>query len=149
VSWARAARGAADCGLATKKKARIFTGLICLANGSNSFVRARRISLVSAVVAPISDVSLDAADHGVECERHPGIRAMALALDWPSLGSASEMGDAARIRLRRNRCRHSGYATKQSTALTLPGGAVTVKPSTGPSLYGSAIVSSSSNWPKH
>ena len=76
---------------------------ICLANGSISFVRTRRIPMVSSLAAAISDVGLDAADHHLDCEHYPHIRPMALARTWASVGGASWLGHAAGIRMRGNR----------------------------------------------
>ena len=67
---------------------------ICLAHGSMSFVCTRRIPMVSSLAAAISDVGLDAADHPLDREHYPGIRPMALARTWASVGGASWLGDA-------------------------------------------------------
>src|SRR5437016_12989403 len=80
-------------------------GPICLAHGSISSVRTRRIPMVSSRAAAISDVGLDAADHRLECEHYPHIRPMALARTWASVGGATWLGNARGIRMRGNRCR--------------------------------------------
>src|ERR1700732_1813426 len=67
-----------------------------------SFVCTRRIPMVSSLAAAISDVSLDAADHHLDCEHYPHIRPMALARTWASVGGASWLGDGAGIRMRRD-----------------------------------------------
>ena len=86
---------------------RICLGRICLAHGSLSLVRARRIPMVSSLAAAISDVGLDAADHRLDREHHPGLRHVALARTWASLGGASWLGNAAGIRMcRDDRCNH-------------------------------------------
>jgi hypothetical protein len=79
-----------------------------VANGSNSFVRTRRIPVVSSVAAAISDVGLDAADHHLDREHYPDLRHVALAHTWSSVGGASELGNAAGIRMRgADGCNHS------------------------------------------
>jgi len=77
----------------------VVSGLICLANGSISLVCARRIPMVSSLAAAISDVGLDAGDHRLDGEHHPDLRSMALARTWASVGIASRLGHAARIRM--------------------------------------------------
>ena len=80
------------------------SGHICLANGSISFVRTRRIPLVSSLAAAISEIALDAADHRLDCEHYPHLRHVALAHTWASVGIASCLGHAGGIRMRGNRC---------------------------------------------
>jgi hypothetical protein len=75
-----------------------------MANGSVSFVRTRRIPMVSSLAAAISDVGLDAADHRVDCVHYPHLCPMALAHTWASLGGTSRLGNAGGIRKRGNSC---------------------------------------------
>ena len=86
------------------------SGRICLANGSISFVRTRRIPMVSSLAAALSDVGLDAADHPLDCEHFPDLRQLALAHAWTSLGVASWLGNAAGIRMRSDSCRNDHTA---------------------------------------
>src|SRR5438105_8664852 len=74
---------------AKKRSARVVSGCICLADGSISFVRTRRIPMVSSLAAAISDVGLDAVDHPLDCEHFPHLRYVALAHPWASVGVAS------------------------------------------------------------
>jgi len=94
----------------------VVSGLICLANGSISLVRTRRIPVVSSLAAAISDVGLDAADHRLDCEHYSRLRAMALAHTGASVGGASWLGDAAGVRLRRS----SGWNTRIATTIGAP-----------------------------
>lgn len=89
----------------------ICLGPICLARGSISFVRPRRIPVVSSVAAAISDLGLDAADHHLDCEHHPDLRHVALAYTWTSVGIASWLGNAAGIWMRGNSCRNYRVAS--------------------------------------
>ena len=89
---------------------------ICLAHGSISFVRTRRIPMVSSLAAAISDVGLDAADHHLDREHYPHLRPMALARTWASVGGASWLGNAAGIRMRGNRCRDYRFAPEPHVA---------------------------------
>ncbi len=73
---------------------------VCLAHGSISFVRTRRIPVVSSVASAISDVGLDAADHYLDRKHFPDLRHVALAHNWASVGLASWLGDAAGIWMR-------------------------------------------------
>ena len=101
AGWAGSARRISDCNLADE--AQRPSGLrthVCLANGSISFVRTRRIPMVSSLAAAISDVGFDAADHHLDCEHYPDLRPMALAHTWASVGGASWLGNAAGIRMR-------------------------------------------------
>jgi hypothetical protein len=86
------------------------SGHICLANGSISCMRSRRIPMVSSLAAAISDVGLDAADHPLDCEHYPHLRHVALARTWASVGGASWLGNAAGIRMRRDRRDDNGVA---------------------------------------
>ncbi len=86
---------------------------ICLANGSISFVRTRRIPMVSSLAAAISEIGLDAADHRLDCEHYPHLRHVALAHTWASVGAASWLGNAAGIRMRGNSCRDYRFAPDQ------------------------------------
>ena len=79
-----------------------------------SFVRPRRIPMVSSLAAAISDVGLDAADHHLDCQHSPDLRHVALAHTWASVGVASWLGDAAGIRMRGNGRRNSGFAPDHS-----------------------------------
>jgi hypothetical protein len=99
--------------MAKKRTARVVAGHICLANGSISLVRARRIPLVSALAAAISDIGLDHGSHRLDGEHYPGICPVALARTWTSVGAASCLGNAAGIRLRRNRSRNYRFAPDQ------------------------------------
>ncbi len=89
-------------------------GHICLANGSISLVRTRRIPMVSSLAAAISEIALDAADHRLDCEHYPHLRHVALAHTWASLGAASRLGNAAGIRMRGNSCRNDRFAPDKS-----------------------------------
>ena len=80
------------------------SGRIRLADGSITLLCTRRISLVSALAAAVLAVGLDAADHHLDGEHHPHIRAMALARTWASVGIASGLGNAAGIRMRGRGC---------------------------------------------
>lgn len=70
-----------------------------MANGSISFVRTRRIPLVSGLVAAISEIALDTAAHCLDCEHYPHLRYVALARARASVGAASGLGNAAGIRM--------------------------------------------------
>lgn len=70
------------------------SGIICLADGSISFVRAGRIPMVSSLAAAISVVGLDIADHRMDCEHYPHLRHVALPDVWASVGGASWLGNA-------------------------------------------------------
>jgi len=93
----------------------VVSGPLCLANGSISFVRTRRIAMVSSLSAAISDVGLDAADHHLDGEHYPHIRPMAFARNWASVGVASWLGNAAGIRMRGNSCRSYRFAPDHTT----------------------------------
>jgi osmotically inducible protein OsmC len=99
----------------------VVSGRICLANGSISFVRTRRIPMVSPLAAAISEVGLDAADHPLDCEHYPHLRHVALAHPWASVGVASWLGNAAGVRMHRDdRCNHSvapNHSTGRATVL--------------------------------
>ena len=102
------------CNLAKNKSlsVRVVRGPICLALGSNSFVRPRSISVVPSLAAAIFDVGLDAADHYLDCEHYPGIRPVALARTGATVGGPSGLGDGSGIRVRGDRCRdyfHTPY----------------------------------------
>ena len=60
-----------------------------MANGSISFVLARRLPMVSSLAPAICDIDLDAADHRLDCEHYPHLRYVALAHTWTSVGAAS------------------------------------------------------------
>ena len=92
AGWAGSARRISDCNLAEKRSAGVVSGPICLANGSISFVRARRIPVVSSLAAAISDVGLDAADHHLDCEHYPDLRHVALARTWAIRGERFLVG---------------------------------------------------------
>ena len=81
------------------------SGRICLAHGSISVVRARRLPMVSSLAAAIFDVGLDAADHRLDREHYVHIRPMALVRTGAAVGAASWLGHVAGIRMRGNgRC---------------------------------------------
>jgi hypothetical protein len=78
---------------------------ICLAHGRDSFVRTRRLPVVSSLAAAILDVGLDVADHRLDREHYAHIRPMALARTGAAVGAASWLGHAAGIWMRGNgRC---------------------------------------------
>ena len=108
--WAGSARRISDCNLAKNHSARVVSGRICLADGSISFVRTRRIPMVSSLASAISDVGLDAADHHLDREHYPHLRSWHLRDTWASVGVASWLGNAAGIRMRGNCCRDYGFA---------------------------------------
>ena len=95
----------------------VVSGRLCLADGSISFVRPRRVPLVSSLAAAISDVGLDPADHRLDCEHHPHLHDVALAHTWASVGSTSWLGDAAGVWVRGNRGCNSRFAPDE-TSLT-------------------------------
>src|SRR5882672_3168255 len=64
-----------------------------------SFLRPRRLPVVSSLAAAISDVGLNAADHRLDCERYSHVRHVALPNTWASVGRASCLGHAAGIRV--------------------------------------------------
>jgi hypothetical protein len=99
--------------VAKKRSARVVSGYICLANGGNSFVRTRGISMVSSVAAAISEIALDAADHGLDCEHYSHLRHVALAPTWATVGAASWLGNATGVRIAGNRCRNDRMAPDQ------------------------------------
>jgi hypothetical protein len=84
-----------------------------LANGSISFVRTRRISMVSSLAAAISEIALDAADHCLDCQHFPHLRHVALAHTRAAVGAASCLGNAARIRMRGDSYRNYRFAANQ------------------------------------
>ena len=94
------------------------SGRICLANGSISCMRSRRIPMVSSLAAAISGIGLDAADHRLDCEHYPHLRHVALARTWASVGGASWLGNAAGIRMRRDRRDDNGVAPDQTSLNT-------------------------------
>ena len=102
--WLRGARGISDCKLVAKDSTRVLSRSICLADGSDAFVRPRRIPLVSALAAAISDVALESADDRVEREYYPHLCNVAPPHAGSSLGSASWLGDAGGVRVYGN-CR--------------------------------------------
>src|SRR5438874_11048202 len=71
--------------------------------------------MVSSLAAAISDVGLDAADHRLDREHHPGLRHVVLARTWASLGGASWLGNAGRIWMRRSGWRNSRLAQGYTT----------------------------------
>jgi hypothetical protein len=91
----------------------VVTGHICVANGRISFVRTRRIPMVSFVAAAISEIAIDAAAHRLDCEHFPYLRHVALAHTWASVGTASCLGHAAGIRMLGNRCGNDRFAPDQ------------------------------------
>jgi hypothetical protein len=91
----------------------VVSGHICVANGSISFVRTRRIPMVSSLAAAISEIGLDAADYRLDCEHYPHLRHVALSHTWASVGAASWLGNAAGIRMRGNSCRNYRFAPDQ------------------------------------
>ena len=101
-----------------QRQSRLRTSLlahVCLAHGSISFVRTRRIPMVSSLAAAISDVGLDAADHYLDCEHYPRVRPMALAHAWASVGISSWVGHAGGIRMRGRGGRCDSGAPNHST----------------------------------
>ena len=94
-----------DCNLSENNIPEVVYQRICLAYGSISFVRPCRIPLVSSLAAAVSDVGFDAADHSLDGERHPHLRAMALARTWAWVGRASGLGDAAGVWMLSYSCR--------------------------------------------
>ncbi len=82
------------------------SGDVCLAHGSSSSVRARRIPMVSSLAVAISEVALDAADDRLDCEHFPHLHHVALALTGASMGAASRLGHAGGIWMRGHRCRN-------------------------------------------
>jgi hypothetical protein len=74
--------------------------------------------MVSSLAAAISDVGLDAADHHLDCEHYPHLRHVALAHTWASVGGASWLGNAAGIRMRRDRRDDNGAAPDQTSLNT-------------------------------
>ena len=76
-------------------------------------MRTGRIPLVSSLGAAISYVSLDAADHRLDCEHYPRLHQLALARTWASVGAASCLGYAAGIRMPGNSCCNYGFAPDQ------------------------------------
>jgi hypothetical protein len=77
---------------------------ICVAHGSISFVRARRIPMVSSVAAAISVFGLDSADHHLDCAYYPHLRDVALPHTWATVGRTPWLDNAAGIRMR-SHCR--------------------------------------------
>jgi alpha-1,6-mannosyltransferase len=95
--------------------ARLVGGPICLAHGSNSFVRPGSISMVPSVAAAIFDVGLDAADHYLDCEHYSRIYSMALARTGATVGGPSGLGDGTGIRMRGDRCRDYFHAPESTS----------------------------------
>src|SRR5258708_38185204 len=62
--------------------------------------------MVPSLAASISDVSLDAAAHRLDCEHYPRLRQLALAHTRASLGVASCLGNAVGVRMRCNSYRN-------------------------------------------
>ena len=87
-----------------------------MANGSISFVRTRRIPMVSSLAVAISDVGLDAADHPLDSEHFPHLRYVALAHPWASVGVASWLGNVAGIRMCGDSCRNYRFAPDPTVA---------------------------------
>ena|SRR5207245_3762772 len=71
-----------------------------LAHGGFSFVCTRRLPMVSSRAAAISDLGFDAPDHHLDCEHYLDVRPMAFERTWRVVGVASELGNAAGIRMR-------------------------------------------------
>jgi hypothetical protein len=63
-----------------------------MANGSRSFVRTRRIPLVSSLAAAIPDIGVDTADHRLDDQHCPHLHHVALPHAWASVGRASWLG---------------------------------------------------------
>ena len=89
---------------------RVVSRHICVANGSVSFVRSRRIPVVSALAAAIPEIALDIAADGLDCEHYPYLHHVAFARAWASLGTASCVGDAGGIWMRGSRCSADRFA---------------------------------------
>jgi hypothetical protein len=73
----------------------VVSGPVCLAHGSISLVRTRRLPLVSPVAATLSDVDLDVADHPLDCGDYPHVRPMALEQSYGCVGIASRLGNGS------------------------------------------------------
>jgi hypothetical protein len=84
----------------------IVTGRICVADGRIASVRAGRISVVPAVDAAVSSLTLHAANHHMDSEHHSYLRRLAFTYTWTSL-VGSWLGYAGGIRIRGNsRCNY-------------------------------------------
>ena len=98
----KAARRAGNAGrtrnrrLAEKDRTPMVAGIICLAHGGNSSVRARHISVVPRLAPALSDLALDAADCSLDREHYPHLchaASSAPGSAWGSLPGATMLVD--------------------------------------------------------
>jgi hypothetical protein len=82
-----------------------------VADSGNSFVRPRRIPLVSSLASAIFAFALDLADHRVDREHYSHLRHVAFACIGAAVGGASGLGDDSGIRMRGSGRNHSRGAT--------------------------------------
>jgi hypothetical protein len=110
---------------AKNQVAGMFSGSICVANGSIASVRTGYISVVSSLAAAVFEVGLDATDYRLDREHHPHLHGLALANTWRRV-DGSWPDNADRIRTCGN-CRRAGCNAPALTAgsistLNGPGG---------------------------
>ena len=86
-----------------------------MANGSVAFLRTRRVSMVSGMVAAVRAVSLDAANHHLDGEYSAHILRLAFARAWTPVDS-SWLDSVAGIRVRRSDGCHYPVAAKRSAS---------------------------------
>ena len=99
--------------------ARLLAGHVCLAYGSVSSVRSRGISVVPPVAIAIPDLAPHSPADRVDDQHYPHLRDVALPRSWTSVGRASCLGNAAGIRMRRNRSCRRRFASDRTTSPAL------------------------------